>query len=104
MKTGAVIKARRPRKWADAILFPPLSEPISQKEKNWLMKAPCVNRMGLGGPVVPEKCTTIQGSSWTSARAFEKSIGGTDCPVEVDRKEETEGTTDTVIGWAERMA
>ena len=46
----------------------------------------------------------LRGSLWTSVRVLEKGIGGTICPVEVDRKEETEGTANTVIGWAERMA
>ena len=54
--------------------------------------------MGLGGPVVPEECRTLKGSSWTSASVFEKGIGGTDSPVEDDKKEETEGTANTVIG------
>ena len=54
--------------------------------------------MGLGGPVVPEECSTLKGSSWISASDFEKGIGGTGSPVEVDRKEETGGTANTVIG------
>ena len=33
MDIGAAIKARRPRKWAYAIPFPPLSEAILQKEE-----------------------------------------------------------------------
>ena len=54
--------------------------------------------MGLGGPVVPEECRTLKGSSWTWASVFEKGIGGTGSPVEGDKKEETEGTANTVIG------
>ena len=53
--------------------------------------------------MVPEECKTLKGSLWTSARAFEKGIGGTDSPVEVGRKKETEGTASTVIGWGERI-
>ena len=60
--------------------------------------------MALGGPVGPEECKTLQGSLWTSASVFEKGIGGTDSPVEVDSKEETEGTANTVIGRAARTA
>ena len=60
--------------------------------------------MGLGGPVVPEECRTLKGSSWTWASVFEKGIGGTDSPVEVDKKEETEGTANTVIGWVLRIS
>lgn len=54
--------------------------------------------------MVSEERKTLQGSLWTSASVFEKGIGGTDSPVEVDSKEETEGTANTVIGRAARMA
>lgn len=39
-----------------------------------------------------------KGSLWTSASVFEKGIAGTGSPVEVGRKEETDGTANTVIG------
>lgn len=45
----------------------------------------------------------LKGSLRTSARVFEKGIDETDSPLEVDRKEETKGTANTVIGWAERI-
>ena len=53
--------------------------------------------------MVPDECTTMKSSSWTSARVLEKGIGRTGFPLRVDRKEGTEGTANTVIGWVERM-